>query len=120
MNDNAPDWAKKLSNIEVHDQLLKYVEEILPDWISHFISSYSHDYNFLSKNWEFICNDLKISPQKILLVKFLPSNKDSTDFLKINFVCDILTRKGYIIRRNTEFRAIRFAQAREYNFLLLP
>ena len=107
MNDSAPEWVKDFTHIKDPVEQLEFVRNFLPNWITNVIDNYSDDYNYLIQNWKLICNGMNVSPQKILLVNHLPTNKDDKDFLKINFISDLLTRNGYIIRRNNEFISCR-------------
>lgn len=88
---------QKLLNLNDED-VINYVNEILPDWIEDILDSYSTDYDYLNRNWRCICQAGNVSTKKIILVKNINFDNDL-----ISNVGEILTRKGYCVRRTSEF-----------------
>ena len=100
-----PTWDTELTQLTEPLKILDFVNELVPEWICHVSDRYDPGYTHLQGNWEKICNELKISPQKIILVSELPDAdlEDRDRTMNLLFLCDFLTNKGFVIRRNTEF-----------------
>lgn len=79
---------------------LDMVNNYFPNWVLNSLDSYSNDYPHLQSNWEKICNMLKTTPKKILLVSNINFEKSI-----LNIVSEVLTKNGYCIRRIDEFIA---------------
>jgi len=48
---------------------------------------------------------LKVEPQKLVIVSHIePYEEEQKEFTLVQQVCDILTCKGYCVRRSTEFQ----------------
>lgn len=90
----------KLSLSQSISEIEDIVEKDYPNWIVAILNDYSKDYPHLSKNWETLCQRMDVSPKKIVLVKDI--NFEEKNDPKIE-VCEILTKKGYVIRRMNEF-----------------
>ena len=104
---NIFDTLTPISNeFELHEK----IEEFLPNWIIGSILDYSEDYPHLKKNWETICKGLNIEPQKILLVTKIPLDVEEINAKEIALICEILVRKGYVVRRNCELLQCRICR----------
>lgn len=80
------------------DDFRKFIDTHLPGWLIASTDAYSSDYPHLDSNWRFFCQSLNVEPQKIVVV-------DRIDFddLFLNTVCNLMTARGYVIRRKEEF-----------------
>lgn len=86
---------------------IEYINQILPGWIQCVLDTYSNDYMYLTTNWKRLCNDFGTTMKNIIIVNDIP-NGVSRKQLSIEdknkiVVLDILTRNGWVIRRNNEF-----------------
>jgi hypothetical protein len=79
------------------------IKSVYPTWMISVLEKYSDDYPSLTSNWQKICSEIGVSPAKIIIVDFLPSEKNATDFILIASFSEILTRSGFSIRRKQEF-----------------
>jgi hypothetical protein len=86
-----------------------FIDNIFPGWIVGFTNTYSSDYTFLRNNWFALCKSIsdmhntQVHPQKILYVdKIFFDTKDNVQHSLLMFICEQLTRKGYVVRRNDE------------------
>ena len=106
LQQQPPKWVIELvDDSKSLDEIIHIIKEQFPEWIKHISNGYHKKYNWLNKNWDNICDNLKCKRQKILLVSKVPS-KDDSDQQKAGemaFVCDFLTQKGFVIRRDIEF-----------------
>jgi hypothetical protein len=83
------------------------LEGYYPGWIIWVLDAYSPDYPHLQKNWEILSSQNNVKPQKIILVediKFDPEHE------VINKISEYMTRKGYCVRRATEFIACEICE----------
>lgn len=108
--ENVEDAIEFLNNTEDEDLLLYNIKLMYPNWIKKEFTAYSKDYPTFTKSWERMCQMTKTKPKKILLVEFIFIDvcllqKDQGSFNLLKEACDILTRKGYCIRRACEFIA---------------
>ena len=95
---------KTLHSLPASKDLLTMIAEYTPRWIVAVLDDYAVDYDFLSQNWRTYCDMLKVKPQKIIIVSEMePYEEDQKEFTPIQQACDVLTMKGYCIRRDTEF-----------------
>lgn len=84
--------------------LQEKLETLYPGWCTLELDGYSEDYPHLTKNWKVMCGKVGISPKKLLLVKNIEF--DNKNDQKVDFtlrLCEVLTRKGYCVRRADEF-----------------
>lgn len=104
LQQKPPEWVIELINMNSIEGIINLLNKQFPNWIKHISNGYHFKYNFLNRNWNDICENLKCERQKILLVSHI-SNKDDKDQKKageLAFVCDFLTQKGFVIRRDIE------------------
>jgi hypothetical protein len=105
--ENSSQLIEQLRKLPAGDELINSIKNLYPSWIVGIIDNYSQDYPHLIKNWETICEMTDSQPQKILLVESLwfdavaVNREGKYELLKT--ACDILTRKGYCVRREGEF-----------------
>lgn len=90
----------KLSLAQNISEIEEIIEKDYPTWLVAILNDYSRDYPHLSGNWKTLCKKMDVSPQKIVLVKDINFEEKSDPKIE---VCEILTKKGYVIRRMTEF-----------------
>ena len=100
-----PKWVLELIDSQQSGQILEIVNRQFPNWITHVSNGYHVKYNMLNKNWNDICNNLKCERQQIFLVSTIPTKDDENQQLaaEMAFVCDFLTQRGFVIRRDIEF-----------------
>jgi hypothetical protein len=91
-----------LTKISDENELYEKIDEFVPEWIIGAILDYSDDYPHLKHNWEIICQRLGVTPQKIILVTKIPFDPDEKNTKEIALICEILVRKGYVVRRSCE------------------
>lgn len=89
-----------LSSAQNISEIEEIIEKDYPNWIVAILNDYSEDYPHLSRNWKTLCQRMDVKPQKIVLVKDI--NFEEKEDEK-NKVCETLTKKGYVVRRMTEF-----------------
>lgn len=77
------------------------INQILPGWLVMSTNEYSHDYDYLDRNWKALCNRMNTVPQKIILVRDYDLESENT--MKIN-ISEFLTKNGYCIRRVGELQ----------------
>lgn len=95
------EFLVRLSTLsEVEGQQL--INEFIPNWLVISLDGYSTDYPHLTDNWARLCKTLNVIPRKIILVVDL-NLEEKTD--PKNKVAEILTKRGYCIRRISEFVA---------------
>lgn len=71
-----------------------------PDWLITTLDEYSKDLKILEANWDKICEQLKTTRKKIILVSYLPETEEQFNQQpELRDICDILTRNGYIVRK---------------------
>lgn len=101
-SDQVSDTFVALQNAEQHDEIIKLINTLLPEWIVHITDEYAPEYKQLSKTWEELCNKLKVQKQYICIVKYLPLDVKELNDQYINAIADILVSKGYLLRRESE------------------
>lgn len=97
---NKTELKQQFMKLQDELQMWNFVEETFPGWIHKVIYKYSKDYPHLTNNWNKICELLQTKPQRIILVSWISGDPDhqlTRDF------AEILTKKGYIVRRADEF-----------------
>lgn len=95
---------KTLSDLPAGNELLSLIQQYTPDWIISVLDGYAPNYQILHKNWDTYCKMLKTKPQKLLIVSHIEGyEEDQKEFTPIQQACDLLTIKGYCIRRDSEF-----------------
>jgi len=88
-------------------KLFHYLDKI-SNWVTTILPSYSKDYAFLEMNWKNISNHLKVQPQKIIIVSYLPeSTDDFKDYKILETLCDNLTKFGYIVRHQSQLQGCK-------------
>ena len=90
---------EKIKNSKTLKEINDLIIEIYPDWILHFLDSYSLDYPHLQKNWEIATEKNNIKTAKIIIVEFLIKDEDHK---LVNIFSEILTATGFIIRSKDE------------------
>lgn len=99
---------KTLTPLPASDELIALIQKYAPNWIVNVLDGYAGDYTILQKNWENYCKMLQTTPKKILIVSSIETyHEEQKDFTFIQKVCDLLTLKGYCIRRIEEFTSCK-------------
>jgi len=107
--ENAVGLIEGLRKLTPGLNVIDTVNKYYPNWIVSILADYSPDYPRFKKNWETICKSLEnVKPRYIVLVEMVYEdiflNKMSPDNYNLLIAaCDILTYKGYCIRRKGEF-----------------
>lgn len=97
---NTDAILKELNEAKTEEDGEEIINAYFPGWIVDSLPDYSADYPHLRINWSAICDKLKVKKQKIILVEELKFDSNHTT---INTIAELLTRKGYVIRRVGEF-----------------
>lgn len=85
-----------------HEDIMKYLSELLPEWTEHVVDRYAPEYSELEKTWDEICKKVNAHKAKILIVRYLPMKIDSDNDKYIGIIADMLVSKGYLLRRSSE------------------
>ena len=91
-----------LTKISDETELYQQINNFVPDWIVGAIKEYSDDYPHLTQNWKIICERLGVERQQIIMVTKIPLDPEEKNAKEIALICEILVRKGYVVRRSTE------------------
>jgi hypothetical protein len=94
-------FINELSISNTVEDTEKTIEKYFPGLISYKIKQYSKDYPTLASNWNVICDKLKTTPKDIILLKKIVF--ENREYTLLNTICELLTRKGYCVRREGEF-----------------
>ena len=96
--------AKNLKEIN------EIIESTFPGWTVSLHRDYSADYPKLRYSWISLCKSMsqtlrkEILPKGVIRVKFIPSERESTEYSLILYFLNIMTTNGFIVRRDTEFK----------------
>lgn len=77
---------------------IEQIKSIIPTWIENVVSAYSDDYKVFNKYWNHMCMRYNVSPQKVLLVSYIPIPSELDSFHIVKGAMDILTSYGYNIK----------------------
>jgi len=83
-------------------EIVKIINEVIPDWCVKILDEYSVDYPHLKDNWIHCCKRVETTPNKIVVVRDIPTERDAPHFRHIHTMCDYLTRLGCVVRRVDE------------------
>jgi hypothetical protein len=99
--DTTESIIKCIKEAETHDDVIKIINSIFPNWIIGCSKKYSADYPHFTKNWESVCNKIKCKPLDIVIIdEFVFYNKE---YSLIQMFCEVLTLFGHSVRRKEEF-----------------
>jgi len=105
--ENSSELIEQLRKLPAGEELINSINSVYPSWIVQIIDNYSQDYSYLENNWKIISKMAFSQPQKIILVDRLWYDAVAVDrkgkYELLKTTCDILTKKGYCIRREGEF-----------------
>jgi len=101
-------WEGILHEIKIaqkeEEEITEYISRFYPKWIVGSTNDYCNDYPYLKHTWNVICERNGVNRQKIVLVdKVFFDKKDQVSHNLIMGLCEVFTRKGYVIRRKEEF-----------------
>ncbi len=82
------------------DDVEALINYFYPNWLILSLDKYSNDYPHLQRNWEIMCQTMRVVPRKIILVDDI---KFDNDHKIINQVAEYMTKNGYVVRRLGEF-----------------
>lgn len=97
---NKQDIIAHAQELKTKEDFQNYIEEIFPGWLQYVATEYSPDYSYLNDNWKKICEMNNVEPQKIVLVKSIQFDDDHKI---LQSFCELMTRRGYVVRRTSEF-----------------
>ncbi len=97
---NSQEIISKIQNLDTVEEFTSFINEIMPGWLIFITPNYSKDYPHLQGNWFRICRSLEIVAKKIVLVADI---KFDTNHVLINFLCEYMTKKGYCVRKASDF-----------------
>ncbi len=106
---NVPELIRGIRKLIPGRNVIDTVNQYYPNWITSILVGYSPDYPRFKKNWETICNSLEdVKPRDIVLVELvyedvILNGSPPDNYNLLIAACDILTYKGYCIRRKGEF-----------------
>jgi len=108
-----------LSSIQQTSDLYSFVRQLVPNWIIHTCDGYTFEYSVLELNWKNLCNEWKTTPQKILIVSYVPSQEEfkklqspivdplESSFQILATCCNRLAANGFVIRAETELTSCK-------------
>lgn len=91
---------RRIIAVEGKEATRDIIEELVPGWLKYSLSEYSPDYPHLQKNWEIVVGKIGVNRGDIVLVHDIVFDDDHK---LIRGICEHLTRKGYCVRRVSEF-----------------
>lgn len=71
-------------------------------WLITTFPGYTNEYKVFQNNWKVLCDNIKVTPKDIIIVKEIPIDKTKPCFELMNSTLDRLTREGYCCRREGE------------------
>ena len=92
----------KLTEAKTVEEVEKVIETYYPNWLVLSLDEYSTDYPHFQKNWVTLCDKMKTTPKKIILVSDIEFGDTPT---VLNKICEFMTLHGYVVRRTSEFIA---------------
>ena len=100
------EMLREISEIKSETTLFEFIDKYFPNWIVDKANGFHKDYLNFTNNWKNICSRLGTSMKSILLVKFIAFNKTDpyNEYMGIKTVTEILTRLGFCVRREQEFK----------------
>lgn len=106
--ENKDEIIKKINEISDKEKVQSYIEKIFPNWLMFSCAKYCDDYPHLSSNWHTVCKLSKTTPKKIVLVQDIKFDKKHE---VVKTFCEIMTQKGYAVRRAGEFVVCRHCRS---------
>lgn len=91
---------EKLVEAKTGQEVKDLIDVYYPNWIVGFTDFYSSDYPHLQSNWETVCRKIGVGRKLIILVDDITFDNNYSNILT---VCELMTRNGYCVRRQTEF-----------------
>ena len=92
---NSSDIIASLLQLPTYKDVLDYINNIFPNLIVAFTDKYSNDYPFLTKNWNYICDRIGITPKNIIILKHTPLDQKHSC---VAIFCELLTRFGNCVK----------------------
>ena len=102
MSENEEFTYLNLRELQTNEELMNGIQKLLPGWIVNIVDDYAPEYNELTVAWQKLCDKVKTTRKKILIVQYLPIENKTPNDQYINIIADILASKGYLIRRQAE------------------
>lgn len=87
----------KINNLET-DDLLSWIDSIIPNWLITHTKDYAKEYYNLERNWYQLCQQWNVKPKHIIIVRFIPQNHELSNYSILWTLCNRLTKDGNIIR----------------------
>ena len=60
-----------LKELQTNEELIDGIEK-LPEWVVNVVDDYAPEYNELTVAWQKLCDKVKTTRKKILIVQYLP------------------------------------------------
>ena len=98
---NADAIIDALKNAEMHDDILRIINNTFDTWLKGFPKRFSEDYPHFQNNWEYVCKKSNCTPLNIAIVDFMVFNNPK--YRLIQTFAELLTVMGYSVRRKEEF-----------------
>lgn len=98
---NKDQIMNDIKNAEMHDDVIKIINNTFPGWILGWPKRFCVDYPHFQSNWEFVCKRTKSSPLSVIIVDRVVFNDPTHSLLQ--FFCELLTMFGHSVRRKEEF-----------------
>lgn len=104
MYEDRKETQNIISLLTLTENYFDVIDHYYPNWIVSQHDNYSSDYFFMNANWQSICDMIHVNKQKIILVQDIFFDDNHKDMMT---VCEFLTKKGYCVRRKSEFVVCR-------------
>ena len=92
-----------VKHCESGEKLIKYCTDLHPDIIHGISDKYTKHLKLFEKNWHHICTEVfKCTPQKIIVVKFIPTDHKDPIYKILNSIYSKLSKMGYVVRTNKD------------------
>ena len=91
---------ESIYKMETLKEVFELINDVCPTWIVSTADSFVQDYEFLERNWEYICVENKCRKTKILIVTeivLVDESKEDINTL-IKTLSELLTRSGFVVR----------------------
>ncbi len=99
---NTTITLESIHQLESTEEIIDNINTILPEWILDYANKFAQEYDKLNDNWDELCNKVKTEKRKILIVPYLPLENKTDNDKYINSVANMLTSKGFLLRRSVE------------------
>ena len=95
---NIEDCINKIKNAPTIGDVKKIMDDLYPTLFITLLDEYSDDYTDLNKNWNTMCDNLKVKKQKIIIF----DNFDNDKCTLIKTFAELFTLSGFLVRCKNE------------------